>query len=104
MIKKDDIKKVTSKVHSAFDEFAIMLLVVLIMLVTYIGILRLVGLLPEGSKAFVIIGITSSLLVLMLLGISKGGKIRQGVIVLLIGFFGGMIFMRVLSQLAKMLY
>jgi hypothetical protein len=101
-MKKDDIKKIIYKVYSAFDRFSIILLFGLILLVTYVGILRLISSFYETTKAVVVIGIPLAVLIFMLIGFSKGGKIRQGFILSLIGFFGGMIFMRAINYLTKL--
>lgn len=99
---KDDFKKIMSKDYSAFDGLAIILLMGLIFLVAYIGILRLIGPLSEATKAIVVIGIPLAVLVCMFRGFRKGGKTRQCVIAILIGFLGSMLFMGVLRYLAKM--
>jgi ABC-type enterochelin transport system permease subunit len=101
-MKKDRIKKIISKAHSAFDGFSILLLSSLIFFFIYIGILRIMGTFSYTMRAIVAIGILFSVLVFMLWGFIKGGKTRQGIIVMLIGVFIGMLFMSFLRYLSKM--
>jgi hypothetical protein len=101
-MKKDNIKKIISKAHSAFDGLSMILLSILIFFVVYIGILRLIGPFSETAKAIVVIGIPLAVLVCMVRGFRQGGKTRRYLIYFLIGFVSSIVIMRALRYLVKM--
>lgn len=101
-MKKDNIKKIINKAHSAFDRFSIGLLFVLIFFVAYVGMLRLISLFSETIRAVVVIGIPLAILACIFISFRRGGKTYQYFIYFLIGFVGSMMFMRALRYLAKM--